>query len=103
MDIFGTINQVLSGNIFWIVESSIPILLGSKINGKYINNLKFLKLNQNTINVNLNCIINTKIVNIINILYFNNSFLKDVVKSKKGGVKENGRTSNRRVNAYSNE
>lgn len=100
---FGTFNAVLSSNIFLFIHSVLPILIAKKINGKYINNLKFLELNQNAINVNLNCIISTKIVNIINILHLNNKYLKSIVTQKKGGIDKHGRTSYRRVNAYSNE
>lgn len=96
---FGTFNSMLSSNLYVCIHSIIPILILNKLSGEYINNLNFLKLNQNTINVNLSCIINTKIVNIINILQLN----KKLKNTKKGGDKNYGRTSNRRVNAYSNE
>ena len=52
-----------------------------------------LNINQNKININLNCIISVKMVNIINILHY----LKE-----KGG-NNNGKSSNRRAYAYSNE
>lgn len=93
---FGTFNSVLSSNIFLVIQSILPIFLAQKLDGKYINNFKFLKEDKNTINVFLDCIIAVKIVNIINILQLSN-------KVKKGGIKENGGTSNRRFNAYSNE
>ena len=93
---FGTFNLKLSSNIYFFIQSIIPILIATKLDGKYINNFKFLNINKNTISVRLNCIINIKIVNIINILQLN-------TKQRKGGIKENGRTSDRRINAYSNE
>lgn len=100
---FSTFNTVLTSNVFAIVCSLIPILVAPKVDGKYINKLKPLNINQNTINVNLNCIISTKIVNIINILHLNSKYLKSIAIAKKGGKSVYGRSSNRRINAYSNE
>ena len=100
---FSTFNSVLTSNIFSIIQIIIPLLLRAKLNKKYVNNLKFLNLNQNTINVKINCIITTKLVNIINILHLKNKNLKNMLKEKKGGIKTYGRTSNRRINAYCNE
>lgn len=91
---FSTFNTVLSSWIYGIINAIIPILIGSKINGRYINNIRMLNINENQININFNCIISVKIVNIINILHY----LK-----KKGGVENNGKSSNRRDYAYSNE
>lgn len=91
---FSTFNTVLSAWIYGIINAIIPIIIASKINGKYINNIRFLNINENKININFNCIISVKIVNIINILHY----LK-----KKGGVENNGKSSNRRAYAYSNE
>lgn len=90
---FATFNPVLTSNIFAILHSIIPILISRKIQGKYINKLEFLNINKNIINLNFNCIINIKLVNIISILYY---------LIKKGG-KNNGESSNRRAYAYSNE
>lgn len=91
---FSTFNTVLSAWIYGIINAIIPIIIASKINGKYINNIRFLNVNENKININFNCIINVKIVNIINILHY---------FKKKGGVENNGKSSNRRAYAYSNE
>lgn len=91
---FATFNPVLSGNIYVLLNSILPIFIAPKIKGKYINNIQFLNINENIINANLNCIINVKIVNIINTLHF----LKN-----KGGKENNGKSSNRRSYAYSNE
>ena len=91
---FATFNPVLSSSIYALINGIIPILIARKIEGKYINNIEFLNINENIINLNLNCIISLKIVNIINILHY----LK-----KKGGSENNGKSSNRRSYAYSNE
>lgn len=91
---FSTFNTVLSAWIYGFINAIIPILIASKINGKYINNIRIINVNENKININFNCIISVKIVNIINILHY----LK-----KKGGVENNGKSSNRRAYAYSNE
>ena len=91
---FGTFNSVLSSWIYVIINAIIPILIGRKLEGCYINNIEFLNVNENKININLNCIISIKMVNIINILHY----LK-----KKGGKENNGKSSDRRPYAYSNE
>ena len=90
---FGLFNNVLSSFTYGIINAIIPLLIAKKLEGTYINNIKFLSVNENKININLNCIISIKIVNIINILYY----LK-----KKGGNK-NGESSDRRSYAYGNE
>ena len=92
--IFATFNPVLSSSIYTVLNAIIPIIIAPKINGKYINNIKFMNISENLINLNINCIISLKIVNIINILHY----LK-----KKGGRENNGKSSNRRFYAYSNE
>ena len=91
---FSTFNTVLSAGIYATINAIIPIIIATKVNGKYINNIQFLNVKENIINVNLNCIISVKIVNIINILHY----LK-----KKGGRENNGKSSDRRSYAYSNE
>jgi len=90
---FGTFNTVLSACIYGIIYSIIPILIGKKLEGTYINNIEFLNINENKININLNGIISIKMVNIINILHY----------LKKKGGKYNGKSSDRRSYAYSNE
>ena len=90
---FGTFNAVLSSWIYGIINALIPILIARKLEGEYINNLEFLNKNENKININLNCIISIKMVNIINILHY----------LKKKGGKDNGKSSDRRTYAYSNE
>lgn len=90
---FATFNTVLTSSIYAILQAIIPILIGSKMRGIYQNDLKFLNINQNVININLNCIISIKMVNIINIIY----------DLKKGGKEKHGKSSDRRTYAYSNE
>lgn len=91
---FATFNTVLSSSIYAILNAVLPIIIAPKTQGKYINQINFLNINENIININVNCIISEKLVNIINELY----------KLKKGGKKENGRnSSNRRPYAYSHE
>ena len=91
---FATFDTVLTSNIFAILHAVVPILISRKINGKYINNIEFLNIKENLINLGLNCIISIKMVNIINILHY-------VIK--KGGKENNGKSSYRRSYAYSNE
>lgn len=67
---FSTFNTVLSTNIYAFIQAIIPILIAKRIDGKYINTIKFLNTNENKININLNCIISVKMVNIINILHY---------------------------------
>ena len=91
---FATLNTVLSSNIYTIIHGIVPIIIAPRIRGQYINKIQFLNINENIVNLNLNCIISLKIVNIINILHY----LK-----KKGGKENNGKSSYRRSYAYSNE
>ena len=91
---FATFNTALSALLLAGLNAIIPIIIANKIEGKYINTVEFLNINDNVVNINLNCIINLKIVNIINILHY----LK-----KKGGKQNNGKSSDRRAYAYSNE
>lgn len=91
---FATFDAVLSSSIYSILNAIIPIIIAPKVSGKYINTVQFLNINQNIININFNCIISTKMVNIINTLHY----LK-----KKGGKDNNGKSSHRRSYAYCNE
>lgn len=90
---FSTFNTVLSSLLYGSINAIIPILIARRIEGKYINSIKFLNINENKVNINVSCIISIKMVNIINILHYLN---------KKGG-KDNGKSSDRRTYAYSNE
>jgi len=91
---FATFDTVLTSYIFSILHAIIPIIVSKKLSGKYINKIEFLNINENVINLGLNCIISIKMVNIINILHY---------LIKKGGIKNNGKSSYRRSYAYSNE
>ena len=90
---FGLFNTVLSAFTYGIINAIIPILIAKKLEGTYINNIEFLNINENKININVNCIISIKMVNIINILHY----------LKKKGGNNNGESSYRRSYAYSNE
>lgn len=90
---FSTFNTVLSSLLYGSINAIIPMLIARRIEGKYINSIKFLNINENKVNINVSCIISIKMVNIINILHCLN---------KKGG-KDNGKSSDRRAYAYSNE
>ena len=90
---FSTFDTVLSAWIYGFINAIIPILIARRINGKYMNDLQFLNINENKINIDLNCIISVKMVNIINILHY----------LKKKGGNNNGKSSDRRSYAYSNE
>ena len=90
---FSTFNTVLSSWIYGIVNAIIPILVARKIAGDCINSIEFFNTNENKININLNCIISIKMVNIINILHY----------LKKKGGKNNGKSSDRRTYGYSYE
>ena len=91
---FSTFNSVLSVWIYTFIQAIIPILIAKRVEGKYINELHCFNVNENKININLNCIISVKMVNIINILHY----LK-----KKGGNENNGKSSYRKSYVYSNE
>lgn len=91
---FSTEIPILTSAIYAIIESVLPIIVAKKIEGRYINKIKFLNISKNVINLNANCIINAKIVNIINTLY---------LLKKKGGNEKNGKSSNRKSYAYCNE
>ena len=94
----GLENAAYTAYLTTIINSIIPvIMLNNAKNYKeenYIYEVKPLYISQNLVNLELNCIISIKIVNIINII---------LILLKKGSVRENERTSNRRSYAYSNE
>jgi len=90
---FSTFDTVLSACIYSFIQAIIPIVIARIIDGKYVNTIRFLNTNENKININLNCIISVKMVNIINILHY----------LKKKGGNNNGKSSDRRAYAYSNE
>ena len=83
---YSTIDTIISQKIYIFLHSIIPILIAPNLSGMYINNLEVLNINENSIDINIFCIINTKFVNIINIFKF--------IEKEKGGEKENGKSSN---------
>lgn len=92
---FSTFNAVLSSSIYAFIYAVIPIILAPKMKGTYTNHIKYLEMNENFVNIYFNCIISTKMVNIMNMVY-------DL--KKKGDKEENGRkSSNRRSYAHSYE
>ena len=92
----GTENAILTSFISVLIHSMIAILVIPKIKDKrnYYENVMPVYLNQNIVNLTLYCIINIKIVHIINIIY---------IYLKKESVKSHERTSHRRTYAYSHE
>ena len=92
---FATFNTVLTSSIYAILNAVIPIIIAPKMKGKYINNTNFINTRENIININLNCIISEKLVNIINTLHY--------LKKKGGKDKNGGKSSDRRSYAYSHE
>ncbi len=94
----GTENAAITAYICSFINAIIPIVIFNKVNNypkeNYHYKVDTVYINQNIVNLEFNCIINVKIVNIINMIY---SLLK------KGRVKKNERTSNRRTYAYSHE
>lgn len=94
----GTDNAAFTALSIGFLNSIIPIFVLRKIKFKNIDNyylnINPIFINQNLVNLDLNCIISIKLVNIINIIHF---------LLKKGRVNKNERTSNRRSYAYSYE
>ena len=85
----------LVATIAAIISIALPYLAKSLNKERYIYNIKPLYYNKNLYKINLNCIIEIKMVHIINIIF---------VFIKKGRKKnEQSTTSNRKSYAYSNE
>ena len=85
----------LVATIAAIISIALPYLAKSLNKERYIYNIKPLYYNKNLYKINLNCIIEIKMVHIINIIF---------VFIKKGRKKnEQSKTSNRKSYAYSNE
>ncbi len=85
----------LVATIASIISIALPYLAKSLNKERYIYNIKPLYYNKNLYKINLNCIIEIKMVHIINIIF---------VFIKKGRKKnEQSTTSNRKSYAYSNE
>ncbi len=84
----------LVASIASIISTLLPYFAKSLKKNKYIYNIKPLYYNKNLYKINLNCIIEIKMVHIINIILF----------IKKGRKKnEQSTTSNRKPYAYSYE
>ena len=98
LGVLGLEDAAYTAYLITFINTVISIIILKKIcyysSKKYNYNIKPLYINQNIVNLELNCIISIKIVNIISIIF---SILK------KGRVKNNERTSNRGTYAYSNE
>ena len=94
----GTENAAVSPILSTVINAIVPMLLrnamGKLSQGKYTCKVETVFFNQNLLNLTLDCIISIKIVHIISTLH---QYLK------KGGGKNNERTSNRRTYAYSHE
>ena len=85
----------LVATIASIISIALPYLAKSLNKERYIYNIKPLYYNKNLYKINLNCIIEIKMVHIINIIF---------VFIKKGRKKnEQSTTSNRKSYAFSNE
>ena len=94
----GVEDAAYTAYIISFINTIIPIFLSDKIYKynykKYKYNITPVYINQNIVNLGINCIISIKIVHIINILF---------KLLKKGRVKKYERSSNRRPYAYSHE
>ena len=89
------ITSFLVATIASIISITLPYLAKSFKKERYIYNIKPLYRNKNLYKINLNCIIEIKMVHIINIIF---------VLIKKGRKKnEQSTTSNRKPYAYSYE
>lgn len=94
----GTENAAFTAFLVTFLNIIISIIINQKINQykkeKYKYAVDSVYINQNIVNLEINCIISVKMVHIINVIY---------ILFKKGRVNKNERTSNRRSYAYSNE
>lgn len=89
------ITSFLVATIASIISIALPYLAKSLKKERYVYNIKPLYYNKNLYKINLNCIIEIKMVHIINIIF---------VLIKKGRKKnEQSTTSNRKPYAYSYE
>ncbi len=94
----GTIDVIITSIIVGFISAIIGIILPHIVESKKVSNCKYkiepLYHMQNVIKMNLNCIIEIKVVHIIYIIY-------NLLKRKR--VDKNERTSNRRSYDYSYE
>lgn len=94
----GTKDAAYTAYIVSFINAIIPIIISNKVYDykkcKYKLDIVPVYINQNLVKLEFNCIFTIKIVNIINMIL---SLLK------KGRVRDNERTSNRRTYAYGHE
>ena len=92
----GTENSALTSIIFGIVSGIIPFVIRNQIKNieKQKIDIKPIYLNQNLLNIELNCIFNIKMIHIIYVMY---------ILNKKRRDEKYVRTSNRRSYGYSYE
>ncbi len=92
----GTENAAFTAISTGVLSSIIGILLRNKINNNKNNIFEIVPvyINQNLLNINLNCIITIKMIHIIDMLY---------ILGKRKRDDKYVRTSDRRSYAYSNE
>lgn len=92
----GAENSALTSIIFGIVSGIIPFVLRNQIKNieKQKIDIKPIYLNQNLLNIELNCIFNIKMIHIIYVMY---------ILNKKRRDEKYVRTSNRRSYGYSYE
>ena len=92
----GTEDAAITAILIGIISSALGIFLRNKLSDE--NNTKFETIpiynDINFLKIYFNCIFKTNLIHIIYIIYILNT---------KGKVDKNGRTSNRRAYAYSNE
>ena len=101
LNIIGTLgleDAAYTAYLVTFINTIISIIISKRMyhysKRKYNYSIEPSYINQNVVNLELNCIISIKIVNIISIIF--NTL-------KKGRVKKYERTSNRRTYAYSHE
>ena len=92
----GTENSALTSIIFGIISGIIPFVFKNQIKDieKQKIDIKPIYLNQNLLNIELNCIFNIKMIHIIYVMY---------ILNKKRRDEKYVRTSNRRSYGYSYE
>lgn len=92
---FGLEDVIVTSFITAFISSILGILLANKIQKYKKENVKYkvvpFYINRNFLNLELNCIIFTKVVHIIHM----------IIKQKRRSEEKNGRTSNRKFNVNS--
>ena len=92
----GTEDAIVTSYAVVVISSLLGILLRKPLENCINNNFTInpLYINKNILNLELNCIFETKLIHIIHIIY---------ILNKKRRDDKNGRTSNRRTYGYSYE